>query len=444
MKFIIVFLGVLMGTQALAQQTPQVIDEIIAVVGNELVLASDLANQKLQMTDQYGVAPDECEVVENILLDRLMLNQAKVDSVVVGEQQLNSELDRRIRYFIERFGGDQKKMEEFYGKSIVELKEDFRDQLEDQMRVQQMQGKITEDVNVTPADVQRFFMTIPADSLPLISSEVEVAQIVILPKENSAEVSKTIERLEKFRKEIAEGKDFAVIASLYSDDLGSASDGGDLKMQEKGTFVPEFDAVAFSLKDNEVSKVFKTQFGYHIMKMIERRGEKYHARHILLKIKSRTEDLVAAKAKLDSIVLVMERDTLSFERAAVKFSMDEDTKNNGGVMVNPQTGSPRFDMREIDPQISFTIDKLEIGEVSAPVLMTTSNGNQGYRIMKVIQRTQPHRANMREDYQIIQEAASSELRNAAVKEWVAKKIHTTYIKIDSRYEACTNKFNWKK
>lgn len=444
MKFSILFTAVLLASTSLAQPAPQVVDEIIAVVGNEIVLASELANQKNQLRDQYKISnPDECEIIEDILLDRLLLNQAKLDSIVVSEQQLQSELDRRIRYFIQMLGSE-KKMEEFYGKTLVEVKEDFRDPLEDQLRVQQMQGKITEDVNVTPADVAKFFKNIPLDSLPLISSQVEVAQLVIYPAENSNEVSKTIDKLEKFRKELKEGKDFAVLAGLYSEDPGSAKEGGDLGMQDKGTFVPEFDAVAYSLNDGEVSKVFKSQFGYHIMQMIERRGERYNARHILLKPKSRSEDLVAARNKLDSILVVMKRDTMSFEKAAVKFSMDEDTKNNGGIMVNPQTGSPRFDMREIDPQISFTIDKLEIKEVSAPVLVTNQNGNQGYRVLMVLERTQPHRANMREDYQVIQEAASTELRTAAMKEWVAKKINTTYIKVDSRYESCNNKFNWKK
>lgn len=444
MKFIILSLGVLLGIQAFAQPAPQVVDEIIAVIGNEIVLASELANHKAQMKEQYKMHSDDCESIEDILLDRLILNQAKVDSIVVSEQQLNSELDKRLRYLLQQFGGDQQKMEEVYGMSMLELKEEFHDQLKDQMTVQQMQGRITEDVNVTPADVEKFYNNIPVDSLPLISSQVEVSQIVIYPSENSGEVSRAIEKLERFRKEIAEGKDFAVIAGLYSEDPGSAKEGGDLGLQDKGTFVPEFDAVAASLKNNEVSKVFKTQFGYHIMQMIERRGEKYHARHILLKPKVRNDDLISAKQKLDSVLMVMKRDTLSFEKTAVKFSMDEDTKNNGGIIVNPQTGSPRFDMREIDPQVSFTIDKLEVGEMSEPVLMTDASMKQGYRVLKLNARTQPHRANLREDYQILQEAASGELRQAAMNEWVAKRIKTTYIKIDSRFVDCNGKFNWKK
>ncbi len=445
MKFSILFLGLLLGIQAFAQpSTPQVVDEIVAVIGNEIVLSSQIQQQRLQLKEQYKMEPDECEIIENILLDRLMLNQAKVDSITIPEQQLNSELDRRIRYYI-NLVGDQKKMEEFYGKTVLELREDFRDDLEDQMKIQQMQGKITEEVNVTPADVTKFYMQIPVDSLPLIGAQIELAQIVVYPAENSAEVSKTIEKLEKFRKEIVnDHKDFAVIASLYSEDPGSAGDGGDLQMREKGQLVAEFDAVAFSLKNGEVSKVFKTEYGYHFMQMIERVGEKYHARHILLKPKIKPEDLQAARTKLDSVLKIMKRDTMTFERGAVKFSMDEDTKNNGGTMVNPMTGSPRFDMKDIDPQILFTVDKLEKGEVSEPALLTTQSGKQGYRVIKVIERTNPHRANLKEDYQTIQEAASGELRTVVMQEWVNKKIKTTYIKIDPRYSTCHGKFNWKK
>ncbi len=444
MKFTCTLIAFCLLSVAYAQPQPQIIDEIVAVVGNEIVLMSEITAQKLQIKEQYKISnPDECEIIENILLDKLMLHQAKIDSVEVKEQQIQSELDRRIRYFIQQFGSE-KKMEEFYGKSIVELKDEFHDQLEDQLRVQQVQAKIYEEINVTPADVQKFFMNIPADSLPLIGSQVEVAQLVIFPEENDQEISKAIERLEKFRQELKEGKDFAVLAGLYSEDPGSAAEGGDLGMQDKGTFVPEFDAVAFSLNNGEVSKVFKTQFGYHIMQMIERRGEKYNARHILLKPKVRSDDLVAAKNKLDSLMVIIKRDTIPFEKAAVRFSMDEDTKNNGGIIVNPQTGSPRFDMSELDPQLSFTINKMEVGDISQPVVMTTQNGKQGYRVLKLIERTQPHRANLKEDYQVIQEAASSGLREEVLNEWVAKKIETTYIKIDGEFSNCQTNFKWIK
>ncbi len=444
MKFISLIIGLSLGINSFAQQEPVVVDEIVAVVGNQIILASEIATQKNQLREQYKITnPDECAILEELLIERLMLHQAAVDSIDVSESQIQSELDRRMRHFVQQFGSE-KKMEEYLGKSMVELKEDYHDQLYDQLRIQQVQGKITEDVNVTPAEVTQYFNNIPIDSLPLISSQVEVAQLVVYPAENSEEISKTIERLEKFRKEVAAGKDFGTLAILYSEDPGSASQNGELGMQEKGTFVPEFDAVAFSLNDGQVSKVFKTQFGYHIMQMIERRGEKYNARHILLKPKSKSEDLIAAKNKLDSLIGVMKRDSISFEVAATRFSMDDDTKNNGGVIVNLQTGSPRFDMSEIDPQVSFTIDKMEVGDVSPPVVLTTTSGTQGYRILKLITRTKPHRANLREDYQLVQEAASSGLRNDAMKSWVNKKIAVSYIKLSDTYRTCVTNYNWKK
>lgn len=428
---------------AFAQPSPQVIDGIVAIVGNEIILQSEITNQQNQLKAQYKVDAQPCDIIEDILLDRLMLNQAKLDSVEVTEQQVEQELDRRIRYYINLFGS-QEKMEQTYGQSIIEIKEEFRDQLKDQLRVQMMQGKITEDVNITPADVKKFFENIPVDSLPLINAEVEVAQIVIYPAENRDEVKKAIDKLERIKKDIQGGKDFATQAVLYSEDPGSAAQGGELGMQEKGSFVPEFDAVALSLRDGELSKVFKSQFGYHLMQMIERRGEKYNARHILIKPKSRPEDLAYARLKLDSIASVMKRDTMSFEKAAQKFSQDEDSKNGGGVIVNPATGSSRFDMRDLDPQLFFTIDKMEVGEISVPVLMTSPAGQQGYRILQLKERTKPHRANLREDYQTIQDAASSELRTKALNEWVLKKIETTYVKLSDEYKNCETDYNWLK
>ena len=434
----------MLGINVFAQENPVVIDQIVAVVGNQIILSSEIIHQKKQLKEQYKITNlDDCDILEEILIEKLMLHHAAVDSIEVSEQQIQSEIDRRIRYFLQQFGSE-KKMEEFLGKPIIELKDEFHDQISDQMKVQQVQAKISEDINVTPAEVTSYFNNIPADSLPLMSSQVEVAQLVIYPAENSAEISKTIERLEKFRKEVSEGKDFSTLAVLYSEDPGSAGQGGELGMQEKGTMVAEFDAVAFSLNDGQVSKVFKTEYGYHIMQMIERRGEKYNARHILLKPKSKSEDLINAKNKLDSIVAVIRRDTLSFEAAAQKFSMDEDSKNSGGIIVNMATGSPRFDMSELDPQLSFTLDKMEVGEVSVPVVVTNQSGKQGYRILKLITRTKPHRANLRDDYQVIQESASAGLRTQATTQWITTKINATYIKLHEPFNACDTKYNWKK
>lgn len=448
MKYLFFLISLVSASALYAQPAnPQVIDEIVAVVGNEILLRSDIEHQKANLKETRRITnPDECEIIEELLIGKLMLHQAKVDSVEVKEQQVQSELDRRMRHFLSQFGGNREKMEAEYGKSIAELKEDLHDLLEDQMRTQQIQQKITEDINVTPADVEKFYRDLTVDSIPLIGSQIEVAQIVIFPTENSTEVTRVVDQLEKYRKQVKEGtKDFSLLATLYSDDKGSAVQGGELGMVEKGTMVPEFDAVAMSLTDGELSKVFKTQFGYHVMQMIERKGEKYNARHILLKVKSRSDDLGKAKSTLDSILVVMKRDSLSFEKAAVKFSMDDDTKNNGGILVNNMTGSPRFDIRELDPQVFYTVDKLEVGEMSGPVLVTTQTERQGYRVLKVIERTQPHRANLREDYQTIQEMAGMELRQETLDNWVKTKINTTYIKLDTQYENCGSfMFKWKK
>ncbi len=421
----------------------QIIDEVVAVVGGEIILASDIGSQLAQMKQAYNVSvTDSCEVIEDLLLEKLMLHHAKIDSVEVSDQQVENELDRRIRYFVNQIGSE-KKLEEYYKKSIVEIKEEFREVLRNQLRIQSMQGQIQGQVKITPAEVKEYFDAIPVDSLPLINSQVEYAQVVVYPGENKAEVKRVRDKLNGFVEEVKGGKDFSTLAVLYSEDPGSAAQGGELGMSAKGTFVPEFDAVALSLADGEISKPFKTQFGYHIMQMIERRGESYNARHILLKPKMKPADLAKAKAKVDSIIGLIEKKEFSFEEAAEKFSMDEMSKNSGGVVVS-ERGSPRFDMQELDAQTFLVIDKMSKGDISEAALVTEQSGKQGYRTIKLIERTEPHRANLKEDYQLIQDAASQENRNMVLKTWVEKKVAITYVKLDSGLRQCSTQFNWIK
>ena len=412
-------------------------------MGDEIVLLSDLLKQEQQYRQQYAQDLSSCDIVEQFLIEKLLLHQAKVDSLEVSDQQVESELDLRIRYFVNQFGS-REKLEEFYQKSIVEIKNDFRKLLKDQLLIRQMQSKITGGIKITPADVKRFFEKIPEDSLPLMNSEVEMMQITVFPEVKSEEVKRVKDRLRGFKTEVENGKDFATLAVLYSEDPGSASNGGELGMVGKGNFVPEFDAVAMSLQDGELSDVFETQFGYHLMQMIERRGEKYNARHILLKPRVEQSDLSRAKQKLDSIRTLIVDGEMSFDAAAARFSDDENTKNNGGLIVNRQTGTPRFEMNQVDPQLFFIIDKLKVGQISDPTLYTNENGEKGFRIVKLTQRTEPHKANLKDDYQVIQDVASQQLRNDRLNEWVHDKIRNTYIKIDPQYQRCQYKYPWFK
>lgn len=433
-----------MGLQA--QPEAKTIDGIIGVVGDEIILRSDLENQKIQAVAQgmtLSKNPD-CSVFEDLLYEKLLLHQGGVDSVEVTEGQINAELDKRINAFIEQIGS-REKLEEYYGKSISEIRNEFYDLLEKQMIVQQMQYKITQDVKVTPAQVRDYFNTLPEDSLPLINAEVEVAHIVKYPPENFEENRRVRSKLREYREQILKGdRDFATIAVLYSEDPGSAVKGGELGLQSRGTFVAEFDAVGLSLREGEISDVFETQYGFHIMQLIERRGEKYNARHILLKPRVSQADLQKAKVELENIKQLILSDSLNFEQAAVRFSDDEDSKNQNGNIINPSTGGSRFEMSELDPQIFLTIDTMEVGEFSNPAYMQTRDGRKAYRLIKLKRRTEPHRANMKDDYQIIQDAARNQQSAMAITDWIKRRVSVTFVEIDDSFHHCTFDYNWLK
>jgi peptidyl-prolyl cis-trans isomerase SurA len=445
-NILLLILAVTVSAANAQVQDAKLIDGIIATVGDEIILRSDLENQKIQMQGQgmrLGRNPD-CQVFEDLLYEKLLLHQGGVDSVEVTESQIQSELDKRINVFVEQIGS-REKLEEYYGKSISEIKAEFYEVLENQMIVQQVQAKITSDVKVTPSQVEQFFSNLPQDSLPFINAQVEVAHIVKYPPENFEENRRVRNKLREYREQVMNGeKDFATIAVLYSEDPGSAVKGGELGMQSRGTFVPEFDAVALSLAPGEISDVFETQYGFHIMQMIEKLGEKYNARHILLKPKVSQADLMKAKESLDEIMELINADSLNFAQAAVRFSDDKDTKNQNGNIINPSTGSSRFEMSELDPQIFLSIDTMEVGEISKPAFMQTRDGRKAYRLIQLKERTEPHRANMKDDYQIIQEAARGQMSGEVISEWINNRISITYIDMDESFRSCPFEYNWVK
>lgn len=434
------------GTFVFAQDQPLTVDGIIGVVGNEIILRSDLENQKVQGKAEgvdFGKNPD-CRIMEDLLYEKLLLHQGGVDSVEVTEAQVQGELDKRINVFIDQIGS-REKLEEYYGKSISKIKEDFYEVLERQMIVQQMQQKITGDVKVTPSQVRQYFESLPEDSLPLINAQVEVGHIVKYPPENFEETRRVKNKLREYREQILAGdKDFATVAVLYSEDPGSAVKGGELGMQGRGTFVPEFDAVGMSLAEGEISDVFETEYGFHIMQLIERRGEKYNARHILLKPRVSQSDLNKAKEELRKVRRLIEEDSLNFAEAAVLHSDDSESKNQNGNIINPQTGSTRFEMSELDPQIFLTIDTMDVGEVSKPAYMQTSDGRKAYRLIELRKRSEPHRANLKDDYQIIQEATRNRFSSDAIDDWINRRVSVTFIEIDDSFHSCPFEYDWTK
>ncbi|MDQ3046480.1 MAG: peptidylprolyl isomerase [Bacteroidota bacterium] len=444
-KFLLACLGLMSAISVNAQEV--VIDRVIAVVGTNTILQSELeANYQQMISNQEAVtANTRCGLLEELLYQKLLLAQAQKDSVEVTEAQVDQELDRRISYYINQFGSEERFVE-FYGKSVDNFKTDLRDNVRDLLMAQQMQAKITGDISVTPNDVKEYYAGIPEDSIPFINAEVEVGQIVKKPVLTAESKKEAKDRIEEIRQRILKGESsFATMAALYSQDPGSASKGGLYEKIQRGQFVPEWDSWAFKLKPNEVSDVFETMYGYFIIQLIQRRGDEVDARSLLIAAKVEPEDLLKAKLKLDTIYTTLLTDTMTFSDAAAKYSDDDESKNSGGLLINPFTGATRFQMDEIgqvDQNVAFAIDKLKVGEMTKPMPFTTRDGKQAYRILYLKTRTSPHKANLVDDYQKIQSVALSKKQAEAIQLWVKKKAVDTFVRIADDYKTCTFNTNW--
>lgn len=441
--FIVLFISNTVITATAQPQNRKVIDEVIAVVGDEIVTKSALETQYLQYLSQGQKVTDDlrCIILEDLLFQKLLLNQAKIDSVVVTEGQVESELDRRLRYFIGQIGSE-KALEAYYKKSIDQIKAELRSSLEEQLLVQTMQDKITTDVSITPSEVTDFFNEFPKDSLPLINSEVEIAQIVMYApiSEESKEAAKA--RLRDFKERIRNGESFSTLAVLYSDDKGSAKKSGEIGYIGRAEVEPEFAQAAFRLKPGQISEVFSTRYGYHIVELIDRKGEKVNVRHILIKPSIDYVGLEKAKERLDSIAKAIELDTVTFAQMALKFSEDEESKNNGGLIVNPYSGTATYQIDQLDPSLFFMIDKLKVGEISAAFATSDQRNRDGYRIVMLKKRTEPHRANLEQDYQKIKNVALQQKEQGEVEKWINEKLENAYVKIDEKYSDCKFSNKW--
>ncbi|KAA3649621.1 MAG: peptidylprolyl isomerase [Bacteroidetes bacterium] len=429
-----------------ATSQEKTIDEIIAVVGDEIATKAELETKYSAIIAQ-GIKIDDntkCDVLEDVLYAKILLNQANLDSVEVSDGQLEGELDRRMRYFIGQIGSEQA-LEAYYKKPISKIKEELRESLKEQMLIQAMQGNISADLKVTPEEVKSYFNNLPKDSIPLINAEVEVAQIVAYAPTSQKAVNEVKAKLREYKDRVLKGEKFSTLAVLYSEDKGSAVKGGEIGFVGRAEVEPEFSAAAFALKPGQVSPIIKTQFGFHIIELIERRGTKINVRHILLKPKLDPISMEKAKSKLDSIALLIKSDSISFSDAAKKFSEDEDSKKGGGLIVNPYSSTSFFSMDDLDPSLFFVIDKMEEGEMSVPVLIADPRSKPGYRILLLKRRTKPHTANLKDDYQRIKSAALAEKEQAELELWVKNAIERTYIKIDEEYtKGCQFNQDWLK
>ncbi len=433
-KLKLLLFAILFSLTTLAQQ--QVIDKVVGVIGKYPILLSDIQNTMLEQ-EKREQPLNKCKAFELLVFQKLLLAQADRDSVVVNDNEVEQELGRRMNYYIQQFGNEEK-LEAFYGKRTNVIKDDLRPDVKEQLIAQKMQGKISGDTKLTPAEVRIFFKSIPQDSLPLINSEVELQQIVKKPSFSTEEKLEAKQKLEEYRQQVLSGKkEMKILARLYSEDPGSAKDGGFLTFG-RGQMVPEFEAVAFKLKEGEVSTVFETAYGYHFIQLVKRKGELLDARHILIIPKMTNSDFYACKQKLDSIQNDIKEGKYTFEEAAKRYSDDKDTKQNGGLMVNPQTASTKFDnetLSEMDQNLIVTLNSMQIGEISKPMqFVSQADGKPGFRLLKLKNRIDPHKTNIKDDYQKLAIMATADHNKKMIKEWIKKRSKITYIKLDPEFK----------
>jgi len=431
-----------------AQPKPN-LDKVVAVVGSNIILLSDLNQQYAIYLNQGNPADPraKCYFLQQMLVQKLLKQQAEIDSIVVEENQVDDELDKRMRYQINRMGG-QENLERFLQKSVLQYKDEMRPDVKEGLIAQKMQAKITEHTNVTPLEVKKYFDTYPKDSLPDIGAEVEVGEIVLQPKLTKAEKQKYYDKLEAIRLRVKSGEDFGFLARTYSEDPGSASEGGDYGFIDRQTMVKEFTAWAFKLKAGEMSPVFEAEYGYHIVQVIERRGEQAHVRHILIRPQNTPQSLERTKLKADSIYNNLIDKKLPFATAASLYSDNKETQYNGGIMLyaDNQTARTTFvPVEKLDPAVFVVIDTMKVGGISKPVVFNDQKtGKEGYKIFFLKSKIPPHKASLEQDYPKFKEKAQQEKESKVMSEWFEKRKETTYIRVDEEFETCDELKLWVK
>ncbi len=431
------------GTLPAAGQV-KIIDQIVAIVGESTILESDLESQYLQMKAEGRATPGKnmkCNILEDIMVQKLLLHQARLDSLKIDEGQVERQLDARLQYFIQQIGSKEK-LEAYFHKSYLEIKEDFREPMREQMLTQQMQQKIIEDVKMTPREVRAYYHSLPKDSIPEIPEQYEIQQILINPPYSEEAKVAARQKLLELRKRILEGESFKTLAILYSEDPGSARNGGELGYQGKAQLVKNFARVAFSLKKGQVSQIVETPFGYHIIQLIDRKGDQVNVRHILIKPKLSADAIKRANELLDSLAFQIRMDSLSFERAAFLFSEDKNTRTLGGLMINPSTGDTRFTISQMDRKMADVVSRLKPGEISDPFQYVDQTGNVVFKIIKLKSVIPAHKANLSLDYSLLQNMAKSGKQKEVFHEWIRNNLKTTYVRVDGSYRQCHFKFDW--
>lgn len=429
-----------------AQST--VIDQVIARVGGEYILLSDLEEQFALAASQSNEAlPPEarCQMLDQLLVGKLLLNQSKLDSIEVSDSEVESQLNARIDRILSYMQGSIEQFEDYYGQSITATKEQFREDLREQIATDRIRGTVVRGVKVTPAEVKDFFANIPADSLPYFNAEVEVGEIVAQPTANETTRAATVEKLKEIRADIEAGTlTFEEAAMKFSAD-GSGKGGGDLGWTKRGKFVPEFEAAAYNLEPGQMSDIVRSEFGYHLIKLQERRGNTIRVSHILLSPEITDEDKEESRVFLDSIGNLVQIDTINFSYAVKRFGFDKvQSYNNDGRMTNPASGNTFFEIGDLDPDIYFTIDDMEIGDISEVMEYKGPRGEDMLRVVQLQSRSSPHKASLTQDYAKIQDATKNAKQQQYLSDWIEKTIGSTFVMVDKRYHPCPSVQNWMK
>lgn len=420
-----------------------VIDEVVWVVGDEAILKSDIEEERIraQYEGEKLDGDPYCVIPERLAIQKLFLHQAAIDSIEVSEADVLSRVEQQTNFYINQIGSKEK-MEEYFKKTTTQIREQLRDNIRDGLTVQEMQRKIVGDIKVTPAQVRRYFKDLPADSVPYIPTQVEVQIITIEPKIPQEEIDRVKGQLREYTDRITSGNaQFSTLARLYSEDPGSAMHGGEMDFVGRGMLDPAFANVAFNLTDpKKVSKIVESEYGYHIIQLIEKRGDRIKVRHLLLKPKVAEDDLLAATARLDSIADDIRNNKFSFEDAAIYISSDKDTRNNHGLMPNKENGTSKFQMQELPPEVAKVVDKMNVGEISKAFTMINEKGKEICAVVKLKTRINGHKATITDDYQQMKEVVLEKRRAEKLDKWIRDKQKTTYVRINENWRNCDFKY----
>lgn len=420
-----------------------VIDEIIWIVGDEAILRSEVEQQRLYMLNEGHRFDGDpyCIIPEQIAVNKLFLNQARIDSVEVSEAQVIQQVDRWLSFAINQIGSEEK-LEEYLRKKTSQIREERKTMTREQLTVEEMQRTLIGDIKLTPSEVRKYFSQLPQDSLPMIPTTVETQILTMEPVIPIEETDAIKARLREFTEQINNGeRDFSALARMYSEDPGSATRGGEMEFMGKGQLMPEFANVAFNLKDTKrVSNIVETEYGFHIIQLIEKRGDRIKCRHILLRPRVSEKEMTETITRMDSLYSDIQADKISFDEAVTYVSADKDTRNNKGIMVNKSEsnnyGTPKFEFQELPQEMGAVVYNMEVGEVSKPFKMLTDKQKEVVAIVKLRSRKEAHKANITDDYQALKSIVENKRREEIIKKWIIKQQANTYVKISDGWRNC--------